>query len=176
MITTFATAIKTWIFTKNGDELPVARVLDFVVDPNDGRIPALWAATPEGLKLLAINDILRWRIGEVLITDENELLKPNNFPKVTAILKREAPIIGAKVFAEKTENCLGKVRNFSFDTISPRILSIHIQKGFWPFVRRRIIHRTQIVKISNDGIFIKNEAKAKTKIEFGNKKIANVED
>ncbi len=176
MITSFTSAIKNWVFAKNGNEMPIARTVDFVVDPQNGKIAAIWIASTDGLKILAVNDILRWKDEEILITDNNELLKSEEFPKITTILGREVSIIGAKVFDSKTKQYLGKVRNFTFDTISPRILSIHIQKGIWPFCHRRIIPRTQIVKISKKGVFIKNEADTKAKIVFGNKKIANLED
>jgi len=176
MITSFTSAIKTWVFAKNGDELPIARTVDFVVDPNNGKIVAVWIATPGGLKILSIDDVLRWKDDEILITDNSEVMKSGEFPKIAIVLNREVPIIGAKVFAEKTKKCVGNVRDFAFDTISPRILSIHVQKGIWPFSQSRIIPRAQIIKISKAGIFIKNEAEAGEKVPFENKKIAKIED
>ncbi len=176
MITNFKAAVKTWVFVKNGDSLPVARTIDFVIDPNNGKLAAIWIVTTEGLKLLTIKDVLRWNTKKILIADNNELLKADDFPKLSTILNREAVIIGAKVFATKTKKFLGVVQNFSFDTISPRILSIIVQKGFWPFNSNRIIPRNKIVKISKKGIFVKNEIEGKEKASFGNKKIAKVEE
>jgi uncharacterized protein YrrD len=175
MITNFKSAIKKWVFTKNGDELPVARTVDFVVDPNNGKVVAIWVATTDGLKLLSINDVLKWHSNKIVITDQNEFLKAEEFPKITSILNREVPIIGANVFSIKDKEFLGVVRNFNFNTASPRILSIFIKKGIWPFNTNRIIPRNQIIDISESGIFIENEIKISTKIAFGNDKIAKAE-
>ena len=157
MLTTFNEAYKTWIFAKNAElsDLPVARLLDFVINPETGIFEALWVTTKNGFRLIAVKAILRWNSDEILISDENEILKPDEFPRLKKILDKEVAILGARVFLNK-KNYIGKVINFAFDSISPRVLSIHVRSGIWIFGKKRIIPRSRISKITKKGIFIED--------------------
>ena len=168
MITTFNREIKKWIFARNSTEkdIPVARTLDFIIDPETGKFQALWVITPHGVSFVAISDIAQWTEKEIVVYNENEIAKPENSPKLVAFAEKEVPILGAKVFIKNTRGkCLGKVTDFAFDTISPQILSIHVKKGFWIFGKKRIIPRAKISKISKSGVFITENVESKKVLE-----------
>ncbi|MBT3348730.1 hypothetical protein HN954_05175 [bacterium] len=155
MLTSFLDARKTWVLVDGAPPDAVGRVVDAVVNPDDGKIEAFWVRAISGLRLLLPDDILRWR-REIFIDGENDLSAPEHSPRLGAILDREVPILGAKVFLEleNKKQKLGKVWNFSFDTLSPKILSIEVYHGFWMFASRMLISRTRILRITSDGIFV----------------------
>ena len=153
MLTSFNEAYKTWIYAKSPDDkAPVAQLVDFVVNPETGIFEAFWVNTITGLKLVSAKDIALWTEEEIFITDEQAMLDPKELPRIDKVLEKEIPILGALVFHGKTY--LGKVVDFAFDTISPRLLSLTIYSGFWIFGKKQIILRKQIKKITKNGIFI----------------------
>ncbi len=155
MLTSFLDSYKTWIFAKNSDDkMPVARLIDFVINPETGVFEAFWVEAPEGLKLISPKDILQWTEEKVLITDVQSLMDCSKLPRLQKILEKEIPILKAEVFCGK--KLLGKVVDFVFDTISPRILSLTVKSGFWFFGVERIIRHNRIKKITKKGIFVSN--------------------
>ncbi len=164
MLTSFQTAYKTIVFTKNSEpRFPVARFIDFVINPDTGIFEAIWVESPEGLKIILPQDIVQWDENEILITDEQEILDSDSLPRLRKVLDKEIAILGAKVFAGKTP--LGEVIDFAFDTISPRLLSITVKSGFWIFGEKRVIRQDQILKITKEGIFV-----TEPKVKISNKK------
>lgn len=138
----------------DNDKFPIGYVYDVVVNPRDGVFAALWIKTPGGLKIMALEDIKLWTENDVRITSFEALVDADDMPRLAKILDREIPIIGNRVWCEK--KVLGRVKNFAFDTISPRLLSLIVQSGWWLFGKKRIIPRTRIQKITKDGIYISN--------------------
>ncbi|MDH3324282.1 MAG: PRC-barrel domain-containing protein [Candidatus Peregrinibacteria bacterium] len=172
MITTFNREIKKWIFARTGEspEVPVARVLDFIISPETGKFKALWVITPNGVRLISTKDVVQWTEKEIVIASENEIVTPENSPKLVKFATKEVSILGAKVFLKNSRGkYLGRVRDFAFDTISPQILSIHVRNGVWVFGKKRIIPRAKIAKISKLGIFITENIAAKKVFEEGKK-------
>lgn len=165
MLTSFLDARKTWVVVQHAEgSLPVGKLVDFVINPETGRFEALWIRTVNGLKLLVLDDVVRWKASEIVISDENDLTDPDEFPRLQKILEKEVPILESRVFLGKTKKkFLGRVQNFVFDTISPRILNLHITKGFWIFGSERIISRSRIEKITKEGIFV-SETSGKVKV------------
>ncbi len=157
MLTSYFESYKTWIFAKNGPikNMPIGRLLDFVINSENGIFEGLWVKTGKFTGILSPKDILEWNDEGIFILQENEISLPDKFPKIKKILEKEVPILGNYVFIEKTKKLIGKVSDFSFDTISPRILSLHVNSGFWIFGKQRIIGQKQIIKITGKGIFIK---------------------
>jgi len=155
MLTTFSNAHKTWIYAQEGlsVDIPIARTVDFVINPKNGIFEAIWVMEQKGLKLINIKDILRWNTKEIFINNKNVILDSEKHPKLQSVLENELSIIGAPVFTNK-KKFLGKVKNFVFDTISPRILSLIVKSGFLFFGKTRIIPKSRITKITTDGIFV----------------------
>lgn len=153
MLTSFNKAFKTSIYAKNNaDNTPVAQLIDFVINPKTGIFEAVWVNTMGELKLISSKDIAMWSEEEILISDEQSILTVQELPKISKVLEKEIPIIGAKVFSGKMY--LGKVVDFAFDTISPRILSLTVRSGFWVFGNKQIFLRKHIQKITKKGIFV----------------------
>ncbi|MCF7830383.1 PRC-barrel domain-containing protein [Candidatus Gracilibacteria bacterium] len=167
MLTSFRSAQQTWVFTKNNKDIPVGGVVDFVVDPDSGIFAAIWVKVMDGLKLLSPQDIIRWDEQQIVIPDENDLSNPENFLRIQKIIEKEVPIIGSPVFVK--EEKIGKVYDFAFDTISPRILTLLVRSGWFLFGTERIIPQNRIIKISKKGIFISdNEIKTAEKLNLEN--------
>ena len=161
MLTSFIQSRKTWVFSKNSDmSFPIGRLVDFVINPENGIFEALWIKTINGLQLIATKEILQWKSGKIIIGDESDLILPEQFPRIQKTIDKEVPILGTMVFVD--HKCIGRVRDFSFDTLSLRILTIIVQSGFWFWSRKRIIPRAKIVKITQKGIFISENTSLKS--------------
>lgn len=156
MLTSYDKAYKSLIYVKQGiaPEVPIGYLLDFVINPDTGIFEAIWVQTGKGVWLLALRNIMGWQEDEIYIESADDLVKVGDFPRLKKVLEKEVPILGNKVFMKKTKEYLGRVKDFAFDTISPRILTITVKKGFWIFGSSRIIHHQKISKITGDGIFI----------------------
>lgn len=166
MLTSFNQSYGTFIFAKNTDDSakPVAKLIDFVINPDTGIFEALWVQHKGTLQILPLSEISSWEVGEILISDSSEILPPSALPKIEKILSKECAILKSPVLESESLVFLGNVSDFAFDTISPRILSLIVKKGFWPFSRTRIFPHTQINKITPSGIFILNQ-KSKIKVK-----------
>ncbi len=153
MLITWKQVRGIWILAHDG--APLGRVRDMVVNPQTGDIPALWVNSANGMKLLAISEIRRWTRNEIFVESLSDFISPEEFPRLKKVLQQEVPIINAPVF-EKVESLkkIGTCNNFSFDTLSPRIVSIETSSGWCLWQQTRIIHRRQILKIKADGIFV----------------------
>lgn len=154
MITSFRETQKTLVFSKN-ENFPIGMFIDFVINPDNGIFEAIWIKTDDGLRLLSPHDIWQWRNQKMIINDENDLTDPEHFPKIQKVIEREIPIINAKVFINQ-KLLLGRVVDFSFDTLSPRILTLIVRSGFWIWGQDRIVPQSRIIKISSQGILISN--------------------
>ncbi len=153
MLIDFLSAQRTWVYAKNSDDdLPIGVFADAVINPDSGKFEALWIKSPDGLKLILPQDVIRWSNGKLTINDERNLTDAGNLPRIRQIIEREIPILHAKVFAG--EIFLGRVKNFSFDTLSPRLLQIEVSKGALWWRDQRIIPRNKILQITAKGIFI----------------------
>ena len=153
MLITWKQVRNTWVVAQDG--APFGRVRDVVVNSHTGEIPALWVQTPEGMKLLAVSEIQRWTRNEIFIDSPTGLIFPEEFPRLKDVLKQEIQIIKAPVFQKsKTQIKIGECQNFSFDTLSPKLLSIQVITGMLLWKRSKIIHRRQIIDIKIDGIFV----------------------
>jgi|GEM_PF-1088479 sporulation protein YlmC with PRC-barrel domain len=190
MLTDFVSSQRTWIFSKNGgSRSPVGKLVDFVVNPDTGVFEAFWVETTQGLKLLSRKDVLRWHRGKILVADSGDFSDPEQLPRLKKIMEREIPILNAKVFSVRTtvqdlaqkktgeKTYIGRVKNFSFDTLSPRLITIIVQSGFLFWEKRRIIPRTRILKMENEGILVsENQIIADEKpIIEGKKRVSEVE-
>lgn len=174
MLTSYSTSYKTLVFAKNSlkSNVPVGILLDFVVNPDSGVFEGIWIKTTSQTGILSMKDILNWDQEGIFITQESEIVASEEFPRIQKVLEKEVPILGAVVFTQRTKKQLGTVEDFSFDTISPRILSIKVRSGFWLFGRERLIGRSQIKKITEEGILVSEPT---IKIKDGKKETNSVE-
>jgi hypothetical protein len=164
MLTTYKQAYKTVIYAQVDDaagKMPVGIFLDFVINPDDGTAVALWLQTLQGKKLLDPIDIVHWRSSEILIKSADNCYEAESAPRLAKIFAKECAILGANVYKKETKGLLGTVYNFGFDTISPRILSLHVRPYWWQFWGKRIIPHTRIDQITEAGIFINDQATLK---------------
>mgnify|MGYP000126729800 CR=1 FL=1 len=159
MLNNFRLLLGTVVTTKNSliKDTPVGKAIDTVIDSESGKIEALWVSTNQGMRLLMVKDILSWKQIEIQVSDENDLVKAEELPKLQKILNKEVPILGASVYIESTHKRLGRVINFAFDTISPKILSLQVRSGWWVFGSNRTIPRTKITKMTEKAIFINDQ-------------------
>jgi hypothetical protein len=118
----------------------------------------------EGLRLVAPTDFAHWNKEQLVVKEASSLVSPEQLPRLKPVLGREVPILGAQVMAtrditakKKDHWDLGIVKNFSFDTISPRILSLEVRSGWWLFGKKRLIPRSRILKITEEGILVLDE-------------------
>jgi uncharacterized protein YrrD len=153
MLITWKQLCGAWILSRDGE--PLGRVRDVVVDPNTGEIPALWVKSVEGIQLLSVTEIQRWSREEIWVESLSDLISAEEFPRLQQVLQNEIRIIGVSVFEQREKpQLIGKCKDLSFDTLSPKLLSLEVESGilFWKNVR--VIHRKQILEIKESGIFI----------------------
>lgn len=139
MIKNFRGICKAWVFSsETSPALPLGKVVDIVVDPNTGACAALWIRTLDGLRLFDFRDIKKWKSREIFVSSQKDILKPEEFPRISAILDREVRIVGADVFVSEglEKSKIGQVQDFTIETNFPVILSIIVNKGWWIFWRK----------------------------------------
>ncbi len=174
MLTTFKESLKTYIYTQNSneDDDPVGILLDFVINPDTGKIEAFWVHTfLEGMKIMLPESILNWNKEMIKIQDHDDLVDPEKILKLKKIFEKEVPIFKSPVFEEGTHKKIGKVIDFGFDTKFPQILNIHVKKYFFSLYFQ-IIPLLNITKINSKGIFILDSKQSKL-LEDEIKKVLN---
>lgn len=174
MLTTFRQSFKTMVQAVN-DEMPLGLLIDMVVNPHKGTFEAFWVRALDGQKLLLPKDIISWDSNNITIRDNNDLSAPEDLPRLAKIFAKECPILKAPVFDRAHNKVLGTVRDFTFDTISPRLLSIEVEKNFLGWERHRIPQH-RIIKITPQRIVVDSSVlKTETKVEKLSKKIPVLE-
>lgn len=156
MLTTFKQSYKTLVQTSS-DSLPLGLLIDMVVNPDKGTFEAFWIKSLEGQKLLLPKDIIAWDSQQITINDNNDLSDPEDLPRLEKIFAKECPILKAIVFDQATQQTLGRVRDFTFDTISPRLLALDVEKNWLGWGRHRIPQH-RIVKITPRRIVVDSTA------------------
>ena len=143
MITSYSEIFKAWLFARTPfPDIPVGQIVDFVINPDSGKFDAIWIKGMEGLRLISPKDVISWEPGSITIEDENELLKVEDFPQIKNTLKKEVAILSSPVYIQTSKKYLGRVIDFSFDTVSPQILGITVKSGFlWFGHTRKITHK-----------------------------------
>ena len=164
MLSTYRKSYKNMVYSINSQDqkVPVGIFIDFLIDPDNGIMKALWIQTLDGKKCLDPQDLLHWRQNEILIKDSTDLYPPEINQKLLKIFNKECAILGAKVLSWPKKERIGRVTDFGFDTISPRLLSLHVRANFWQPWKKSIIPYARIHKISEAGIYVKHINKLKT--------------
>ncbi len=154
MIKKFRETVGTWVFSmETTPALPIGKIVDMVIDPFTGKCVALWIKSIDGLRLIDFRDIKRWT-ESIYIPSIRDVLKPEDFPRISDVLDREVPIIGADVFVQegKISRKIGKVEDFSFQANFLLLLSLKVNTGWWIFGKKIEIPRNRILEISSKGI------------------------
>lgn len=133
---------------------PLGRFYDFVINPSTGKCEALWIQSLFGLRILFPDDITAWQDDLIHIASIELLHKPENLPRLEKIFTKEASVMYAPVW--QGGQMIGSVRDFWFDSISPRIVKILVKNGWWLFGKKRIIESHCIELINEKGVFISN--------------------
>lgn len=154
MIIRFNKARKVFVFPlKKKKSVPVGLVFDGIINPEKGAIEGFWIKTKEGLKILPKESIREWQDEKTMIIDsEEQFLFPEDAHALESVFKKEVQILGAKVW--NRDVYMGTLYDFSFDIYTLFIMQIYISKGFWWWRTKQRIHRSKIVKINENGIFI----------------------
>lgn len=174
MLTTFRQSFKTLVQSQN-DDLPTGLLIDMVINPSTGVFEAFWVKSMEGNKLLMPKDIIAWNSEQITINDTSDLSLPKDLPRLEKIFNKECSILKAKVYDRAHKKTLGTVRDFTFDTISPRILALEVEKN-WFGVGRHRIPQHRIISIKPDGITVDSSVlKTEAKLERVKKKITALE-
>lgn len=174
MLTTFRQSYKTLVQT-SADAMPLGLLIDMVVNPNKGTFEAFWVRSLEGHKLLLPKDIISWDSQQITISDSNDLSAPDNLPRLEKIFDKECPILKATVYDRALNKPLGYVRDFTFDTISPRLLALEVERNFLGMGRKRIPQH-RIVAITPEQIIVDSTLlKTEIKPEKLNEKIPVLE-
>lgn len=160
MILTFKQLSRVLVFTRFAKNAqPVAKMVDCVINAQTGLFEAFWVMTLDGMKLLQRGDILQWEEFQVRVKSKDVFVEADSVVRMKKIIEEEIPILKAKVFCN--QKLLGRVHNFSFDTVSPRILHLYVRGGLLG-ARRYIIHSSRIYKIDVHGIHIWDNATLKS--------------
>lgn len=147
---------------QTGSEL--ARTKAPIIDPGTLHIPA-YMITGKTLgndeTMLTIDDIRE--IGDIgMIVDSNDVfVTPDDVVKIKEIYEQEFPLVGLAVRDEKRRR-LGKVTDYTVDIASFTIQQLIVKRPLLHSFSdtELIIHRSQIIEISNDGIVVHSETKA----------------
>ena len=153
MLTDFNSVRNMWIMIQGSEPpVPVGKVIDVIIDPDTGKFKALWVRSLRGLRILSFIDIIRWKRNEIMVSNEQAFSLPEELPRLQDIFDKEVPVINAPVFEKKHK--IGRVHNITFDTISPRIVALHVRTGFLFWGKQFIVPYSRIKKISKKGIFL----------------------
>ena len=174
MLTTFRDSFKTPIQAQN-DDLPLGLLIDMVINPHTGVFEAFWVKGLDEAKLLLPKDILFWDNQQITISDQNDLSSPSQLPRLNKIFEQECSVLKAPVYDIALKKNLGQVFDFTFDTISPRLLALEVKCGWLGIKRQRIPqHRIQCIE-SNRIVVDSSALKPEAPVEKLSKKLPVLE-
>lgn len=151
----------------------IGTVNGFIINPRNLSIPALYVDSrlhPEP-QILHTADIRDISMRGAIIDHDDQLMESEGLVRLKEIVELNFELIGKQVETEDGYK-LGKVVNFVFDTTNWLIMKIHVKQAL---VRNfstseLIIHRQQIVKVSDSHVVVQSTA-VKGKTGFSWKKM-----
>jgi uncharacterized protein YrrD len=145
--------IRGWAVQHGEDAVGV--VLDVVFDAEKGMILAYWTMTEAGLRLLLANDIWRFREENMSIMNQDDLLLPEELPRLQPIIDASFRVLGLPIYAtDAPQKRLGRVKDLTWQSQDHRLRSIIIESGWGFWKTERPILRERIMKISEDSVLI----------------------
>lgn len=131
---------------------PIALVQDVIIDPETGFVVAFLLSKK---KIVVPLDVTRLNSG-LYIHDQENLMELDEVMRVTEVLKKEVPIMGARVMSLK-KKYIGKVVDFEIDTKAMALSHILTAKTiFFLHYNEREFSRSQIITITSHGITVKD--------------------
>ena len=160
MIISFFNLRYVWVFSSQDSKIPLGKIYDVIINPENLIILAFWIRTPRGLKVLLVRDILFFNGRRVEISSVRDLAEARGIPALNKIFAKECPIINAKVYAGKTKKSrfIGVVKDFLLNSVAPTVLNIRVKKGCFFFAKNYLISRAKIHKVTKKGVFLTGEA------------------
>jgi len=130
-------------------------IAEIVIDPETGKVIGFLLA-PKGQDVIAPNDIIFWE-QNIFIHDEDDILETHEIIKVSEVLKKNIPILHAKVFT-KNGKYLGKVYDIGINPklfVMTRIAVAKNVLGLFPYDEKIIAHG-DILEITKEKIIVKD--------------------
>lgn len=133
----------------------------YVINPRNLSIPALYVdsrLSPEP-KVLHTSDIRDMNQKGLIIDHDEQLMDVDDLIRLKEIIDIDFQLIGKPVVTEDGHK-LGKTVSFIFDVDTWKIIKIHVRQSIIKNMgtSELIIHRAQIVRVSDDSIIVKSAA------------------
>jgi uncharacterized protein YrrD len=152
----------------------IGQVVDFLIDPRNLSIPVLYVESqlnPEPL-VLYTSDIANTSMHGILIDHNDLLMETEGLVRLQKLIDIGFELINKSVVTEDGSK-LGRIASFVFDSNTWLILKLHVKQSLVKNINSSelIIHRQQIVKVSDKEITVKSTAIRSKKTKFSWKKI-----
>jgi len=127
------------------EEEQTGRVLEVIIDPQNGRLLGFLVVQPFlKPRLVSEMDVSQILSEGLLINSVDSLIEPTEIVKVGEIIKEKIKILGAKAETESGKR-LGRIEDFVFETQTRLMVKIYIRGGL--FLPSLILPAEGIVKI-----------------------------
>ena len=135
---------------------PLTSVRDVLIDPATGKICAFEVNAGKNDVIVPI-DVLKWD-KFISINDADSIIDAEDVMAVNKVLEENIRVFKNKVFTKKDEY-LGRVFDFTVDSVDFRLKSIYVSEGFLGLLRyrKRVISSKDIVEILADKIVVKQD-------------------
>lgn len=148
----------------------LARVDEAIINPRALTVVAYYVEGPNldaNPSIVRIEDIRE--IGEVgfIIDSSDDITAPEDIVRLQQIIELRFEITGLKVVDERGRT-LGKVLDYNMDSLSFEIRQLRVKPSLIKMlnISELLVHRDQIVKITNDRIIVKaNDRKSPARIK-----------
>lgn len=138
----------------------IGSVIGPIVDPKDLSILALNVQSSQsGQRVLFTADIRSVSANGLIIDHDDQLMEKDGLVRLEEVDKLKFQPLGKRVETEEG-NKLGTVERWAFDSMSWKIMKIHVSPTVSKSLSRSgfIIDRQQIVKVTNNRIVVKSTA------------------
>ncbi|MFH1546551.1 MAG: hypothetical protein ABIE14_04190 [Patescibacteria group bacterium] len=133
----------------------LGRVGDFVVNPANGEISAIFTRRDKQL-LLPIADISKVSADTIWVENPDALATPDEIIRIAEIIKLDTPIFGNRVFTV-SRRFLGAVVDFRFETNGWMLTKIDVAKKILGIsTEKKLINSSQIVRIKSNEITVRD--------------------
>lgn len=151
----------------------IGQISGYIIDPRKLAVVALYVDTRanQAPLILHTSDIREFTARGVVIDHDDQLMNTDGLVRLQEVINFKFQLIGKPVETDVGRG-LGKVSAFAFDSLSWRIMRLHVGQSVVKSVNTSelIIHRQQILKVSNQKVVV-NSATVKTKQKFSLKRL-----
>lgn len=161
---------------------PVGRVQGYIIDPRQLLIIALYVSRGklDDNLILHTTDIREFNNQGILIDHDDQLMDRDGLVRLQTVIDFNFELMGMPVETDDQRK-LGKVVGFAFDGASWNVMRLYVGQSLVKSVQTSelIVHRQQIVKITQDKIVVdSNKIKVKEgfslrRLLFGSKPALN---